>query len=178
MAYRPAREGNLLSLYINNRAGGLIFHRVRSSRRSAHLHRSQQHPPPKQDFSPNAAKLDTNEQMQLASTFSGLALIMGQLAPSRPSSGMQLLEADGGRTSTAGHPRRSAPTPRCAATGFLLQSFDSPTGIKFFLTAEPDAKGLDLVLREVRCECLRERARTPAERARARRCTLTMLTTC
>ena len=29
MAYRPAREGNLLSLYINNRAGGLIFHRVR-----------------------------------------------------------------------------------------------------------------------------------------------------
>ncbi|EOD09033.1 hypothetical protein EMIHUDRAFT_71104 [Emiliania huxleyi CCMP1516] len=106
MAYRPAREGNLLSLYINNRAGGLIFHR---------------------DFSPNAAKLDTNEQMQLASTFSGLALIMGQLAPSRPSSGMQLLEAD----------------------GFLLQSFDSPTGIKFFLTAEPDAKGLDLVLREV-----------------------------
>mmetsp|Transcript_17132 Transcript_17132/g.57679 ORF Transcript_17132/g.57679 Transcript_17132/m.57679 type:complete len:123 (+) Transcript_17132:60-428(+) len=90
MAYRPAREGNLLSLYINNRAGGLIFHR---------------------DFSPNAAKLDTNEQMQLASTFSGLALIMGQLAPSRPSSGMQLLEADGGRTSTAGHPA-GQPPPR------------------------------------------------------------------
>ena len=43
----------LLSLYINNKAGGLIFHR---------------------DFAAHAAKLDTNDHLRLASTFSGLAL--------------------------------------------------------------------------------------------------------
>jgi len=52
---------------------------------------------------------------------------MQQLSPAKGSSGMELLEAD----------------------GFVLQSFDTPTGVKFFVTAEPDAKNLDLVLREV-----------------------------
>jgi len=82
---------------------------------------------PQQDFSATAAKLDTNDHLRLASTFSGLALIMQQLSPAKGSSGMELLEAD----------------------GFVLQSFDTPTGVKFFVTAEPDAKNLDLVLREV-----------------------------
>jgi hypothetical protein len=80
-----------------------------------------------QDFNAAAAKLDTNEHLRLASTFSGLALIMRQLSPTKGSSGMELLEAD----------------------GFVLQSFDTLTGIKFFVTAEPDAKNLDAVLREV-----------------------------
>ena len=86
----------LLSLYINNKAGGLIYHR---------------------DFAAHAAKLDTNDHLRLASTFSGLALIMKQLD----------LECD----------------------GFVLQSFDTLTGLKFFLTADPDSRHLDAVLREV-----------------------------
>ena len=35
------------------------------------------------------------------------------------------------------------------ADGFVLQSFDTLTGLKFFLTADPDSRNLDAVLREV-----------------------------
>ena len=104
--FRPLKNMPLLSLYINNKAGGLIFHR---------------------DFAAHAAKLDTNDHLRLASTFSGLALIMKQLSPVRGSSQMVELEAD----------------------GFVLQSFDTQTGLKFFLTADPDSRHLDAVLREV-----------------------------
>ena len=51
-------------------------------------------------------------------------LILKQLSPVRGSSRMELLEAD----------------------GFVLQSFDTPTGLKFFVTADPDSKRLDEVL--------------------------------
>ena len=77
-----------------------------------------------QDFSPHAAKLDVNVHLRLASTFDSLALILKQLSPVRGSSRMELLEAD----------------------GFVLQSFDTPTGLKFFVTADPDSKRLDEVL--------------------------------
>ena len=53
---------HLLSLYINNKAGGLIFHR---------------------DFSSSAPTHDINEHLRLASTFGGLSLIMQQLSPVR-----------------------------------------------------------------------------------------------
>lgn len=52
---------------------------------------------------------------------------MKQLSPVRGSSQMTELEAD----------------------GFVLQSFDTLTGLKFFLTADPDSRNLDAVLREV-----------------------------
>lgn len=97
----------LLSLYINNKAGGLIYHK---------------------DFAAHAAKLDTNDHLRLASTFSGLALIMKQLSPAKGGSSQMLeLEAD----------------------GFVLQSFDTLTGLKFFVTADPDSRHLDAILREV-----------------------------
>ena len=83
----------LLSLYINNKAGGLIYHRVSSpellfynfcahiaSARSTHI------VPRGQDFAAHAAKLDVNDHLRLASTFNGLALIMKQLSPARGSS--------------------------------------------------------------------------------------------
>lgn len=35
------------------------------------------------------------------------------------------------------------------ADSFVLQSFDTLTGLKFFVTADPDSKKLDAVLREV-----------------------------
>ena len=78
-----------------------------------------------QDFSKEAAKLDTNEQLRLASTFNGLAMIMKELSPVPRSGRMELLEAD----------------------SFVLQSFDTATGLKFFITADPDSKHLDQVRR-------------------------------
>ena len=33
--------------------------------------------------------------------------------------------------------------------GFVLQSFDTLTGLKFFITADPDSRHLDAVLKEV-----------------------------
>ena len=80
-----------------------------------------------QDFAPHAAKLDVNDHLRLASTFNGLALIMKQLSPVKGSSQMLDLECD----------------------GFVLQSFDTLTGLKFFVTADPDSRHLDAVLREV-----------------------------
>ena len=117
----------LLSVYINNKAGGLIYQKVRSHtpitphRPPAHFSELRDHT---QDFSPHAAKLDVNVHLRLASTFDSLALILKQLSPVRGSSRMELLEAD----------------------GFVLQSFDTPTGLKFFVTADPDSKRLDEVL--------------------------------
>ena len=54
-------------------------------------------------------------------------MIMKELSPVQRSSRMELLEAD----------------------TFVMQSFDTPTGLKFFLTADPDSKHLDQVLKEV-----------------------------
>ena len=126
----------LLSLYVNNKAGGLIYHRVRALEDAALrcrgcscqirvvvlgcIRRAQ-------DFASHAAKLDVNDHLRLASTFAGLALIMKQLSPVRGSSRMSELECD----------------------GFVLQSFDTLTGLKFFLTADPDSRHLDAVLKEV-----------------------------
>ena len=80
-----------------------------------------------QDFSSDAAKLDVNDHLRLASTFNSLALINKELSPVRGSSQMELLEAD----------------------SFVLQSFDTLTGLKIFVTAEPESKNLDHVLKEV-----------------------------
>ena len=103
-----------------------------STRRCAHTpithtvrHRTSQNCATTQDFSPHAAKLDVNVHLRLASTFDSLALILKQPSPVRGSSRMELLEADG---------------------FVVLQSFDTPTGLKFFVTADPDSKRLDEVL--------------------------------
>ena len=96
----------LLSMYINNKAGGLIYHK---------------------DFAPHSAKLDVNDHLRLASTLSGLALILKEMSPVKGSSNMLDLECD----------------------SFVLQSFDTPTGLKFFITADPDSRHLDAVLKEV-----------------------------
>ena len=51
-------------------------------------------PNPNQDLSPSAAKLEVNEQLMMASTFNSLSLILKELAPTRGSSRMEVLEAD------------------------------------------------------------------------------------
>ena len=122
-------EMPLLTLYVNNKAGGLIYHRVsaHATLRTPFVAAAPSLPPhtspslASQDFSKEAAKLDTNEQLRLASTFNGLAMIMKELSPVPRSGRMELLEAD----------------------SFVLQSFDTATGLKFFITADPESKHLD-----------------------------------
>jgi trafficking protein particle complex subunit 4 len=80
-----------------------------------------------QDFAAHCPSLDVNDHLRLASTFSGLALIMKQLSPVPGSGKMVELECD----------------------SFVLQSFDTATGLKFFLTADPDSRHIDAVLKEV-----------------------------
>ena len=82
----------LYTLYIVNKAGGLIFNR---------------------DLSP-VAKLATNDYLTNASTFHSLHAIARQVAP----------VASGGITSID-------------AANFALHCLESPTGVKFFVTAKP-----------------------------------------
>ncbi|KAG8462668.1 hypothetical protein KFE25_004644 [Diacronema lutheri] len=98
--------GRLLSLYINNRSGGLIYQR---------------------NLSPAAAKLRDNDQLTVASMLSSLALILQELAPTSGSRPMSSLEAN----------------------GFVLCSYDVPTGLKLVMLAEPGTQGLELLLKAI-----------------------------
>eukprot|EP00013_Stygamoeba_regulata_P001653 CAMPEP_0177636240 /NCGR_PEP_ID=MMETSP0447-20121125/4331_1 /TAXON_ID=0 /ORGANISM="Stygamoeba regulata, Strain BSH-02190019" /LENGTH=186 /DNA_ID=CAMNT_0019138085 /DNA_START=16 /DNA_END=577 /DNA_ORIENTATION=+ len=61
------------SLYIVNKAGGLIYQK---------------------DFSAAAPKLELNDHLRLGSTFHGLHAITSSLSPCGPSSGIKVLETD------------------------------------------------------------------------------------
>lgn len=71
-------------------------------------------------------KLSGNEYLTLASTFHGLHAISSQLAPVI-SGGIERLEAD----------------------TFTLQCYQTPTGLKFFLTAKPGTPSLNSVCKAV-----------------------------
>mmetsp|Transcript_6352 Transcript_6352/g.16237 ORF Transcript_6352/g.16237 Transcript_6352/m.16237 type:complete len:140 (+) Transcript_6352:110-529(+) len=64
--------GRILSLYINNKSGGLIYQR---------------------NFSPRAAELRDNDQMMVSSTFNSITLILQELCPTKGSRPMRVLEA-------------------------------------------------------------------------------------
>ena len=80
----------LLSMYINNKAGGLIYHRVRlgaplrNQRPPSHL---MPHSALAQEFGSNAGakatNKETNDHLLLASTFNSLAVILKELSPVR-----------------------------------------------------------------------------------------------
>ena len=80
----------LLSMYINNKAGGLIYHRVRlgaplrNRRPPSHL---MPHSALAQEFGSNAGakatNKETNDHLLLASTFNSLAVILKELSPVR-----------------------------------------------------------------------------------------------
>lgn len=93
------------SLYIVNKSGGLIFQR---------------------DFG-EAAKLDTNDTLRVASIWHSLHAISAQLSPVAGCDGIQLLS--------------------CSA--FDLHCFQAPTGTKFFVTAPPRSLGSAPLLRVV-----------------------------
>ena len=72
----------LLSLYINNKAGGLIYQKARRPPHMRHCPCCPQRcdlTSSWQNLAPHAVDLDTNEQLRLASTFNGLALILKEV---------------------------------------------------------------------------------------------------
>lgn len=143
--------GRLISLYINNRSGGLIYQRVRPAaraacplwgvrcRRAGGMEASVLAPSlaPRasrarrllrafsvraaalQNLSPSAAKLRDNDQLTVASMLSSIALILKELCPTTGSRPMKTLEAN----------------------GFVLCSYDVPTGLKMVMLAEPGTQG-------------------------------------
>ena len=94
----------LHTLFITNRAGGLIYSKELSS----------------------GARLNGNEYLLLASTFHSLHAISKQLAPV-PSGGLQSVEAP----------------------AFTMHCMESPTGVKFFVTARPGTRDVPAFLKRV-----------------------------
>ncbi|KAE9362484.1 hypothetical protein PF008_g29 [Phytophthora fragariae] len=95
----------LHSLYIINKAGGLIY---------------------QQDLSPAAPKLSSNDHLRLGSTFHSMHAITALAAPTA-SGGIDSLETG----------------------SFRLQCLQTPTGIKFFITAALGTPDLDVALQTV-----------------------------
>ncbi|GMF44298.1 unnamed protein product [Phytophthora fragariaefolia] len=95
----------LHSLYIINKAGGLIY---------------------QQDLSPAAPKLSSNDHLRLGSTFHSMHAIAALAAPTG-SGGIDGLETG----------------------SFRLQCLQTPTGIKFFITAALGTPELDVALQTV-----------------------------
>jgi trafficking protein particle complex subunit 4 len=95
---------SLYTLYIVNKAGGLIYNR---------------------DLSP-VPKLGGNEYLTLASTFHSLHAIAKQLSPVQ-SGGINSVES----------------------VNFTLSCFESPTGIKFFVTSKPKTPDVNGFLKKV-----------------------------
>mmetsp|Transcript_67889 Transcript_67889/g.141544 ORF Transcript_67889/g.141544 Transcript_67889/m.141544 type:complete len:136 (-) Transcript_67889:58-465(-) len=71
--------------------------------------------------------LGVNECLRLASTFHSMHAIAGRLTPAGPVTGIESVEAD----------------------TFRLQCFQTPTGIKFIMLAEPMISNLDSLLRQI-----------------------------
>lgn len=78
------------------------------------------------DLNPGSAKMSGNEVLMAASTFHSLHAISKQLSPVA-SGGIQAVEAP----------------------GFTLHCFESPTGVKFFVSSKPKASEAPGFLRKV-----------------------------
>lgn len=72
-------------------------------------------------------RMTTNEKIFLASMFYPLFAIASQLSPEPKSSGIEILEAD----------------------TFKLHCFQTLTGVKFIIVAEPTQVGLDILLKKI-----------------------------
>lgn len=71
--------------------------------------------------------MTTNDKIILASTFYPLFAIASQLSPEPKSSGIEILEAD----------------------TFKLHCFQTLTGVKFMVVAEPIQAGLEVLLKKI-----------------------------
>jgi hypothetical protein len=124
------QQYEVFSLYIINRAGGLVFH---------------------EDFSPAVPKLPTNDYLFLASTFHGLHAIMTQsIAGNIP-----VRNAASGATSSKAaqqalqHAAAAKGMVTMQARHFTLQSYQTLTGVKFFMTATPNMPHMARMLRDI-----------------------------
>jgi len=80
------------------------------------------------EFAEEARKLTMNDHLRLAGTFYGLYAITSNVTPTKgTSTGLQVLETD----------------------GFRLQSYQSPTGIVFYLTGHPGRGNYDHLLKQI-----------------------------
>lgn len=73
------------------------------------------------------SKMTTNEKIFLASMFYPLFAIASQLSPEPKSSGIEILEAD----------------------TFKLHCFQTLTGVKFMVVAEPQQQGMEVLLKKI-----------------------------
>lgn len=81
----------------------------------------------KRDLSADAPKLKVNDSLRLVSTFHSLHAIAGRIACVPPRTGIELVETD----------------------TFRMHCYQSLTGLKFLLTADPNATNLESVLHQV-----------------------------
>ncbi|KAG2426000.1 hypothetical protein HXX76_013371 [Chlamydomonas incerta] len=96
---------SVYSLYVINKSGGLIYNR---------------------DFT-EAARVDTNDSLRLASIWHSLHAIAQQLSPVPGCTGIELLEAD----------------------TFNLHCFQTLTGTKFLLVVDPHASFIPALLQRI-----------------------------
>ena len=78
-------------------------------------------------FVPSYEGMSSNDHLRLASTFHGLHAFSCTLSPVVASSGIQELECD----------------------TFRLRSYQTPTGLKFYVVAHPDTSNLAGLLQDV-----------------------------
>ncbi|KAJ1490822.1 trafficking protein particle complex subunit 4 [Baffinella frigidus] len=78
-------------------------------------------------FAPEHKPLSVNDSLRLASTFHSMHAIAGRLTPVGAPAGIDTVEAD----------------------SFRLQCFQTPTGMKFLMLAEPRVANLDALLRQM-----------------------------
>ncbi|TPX47685.1 hypothetical protein SeMB42_g03238 [Synchytrium endobioticum] len=97
----------ILSLYVINKAGGLIYQKDYAQGR--------------------LAKLTSNEYLVLAGTFHGVHAIASKISPVPKSSGIELLEGD----------------------TFKATCFQTLTGTKFLLFADPNHPNCEMILRRI-----------------------------
>ncbi|KAI8813377.1 Sybindin-like protein [Cladochytrium replicatum] len=79
------------------------------------------------EFAEGLAKLSTNEYLVLAGTFHGVHAITSRISPVPNSTGIEMLQAD----------------------TFKLHCFQTATGTKFLLAADPNHQNVDAALRRV-----------------------------
>ncbi|KAL7754473.1 hypothetical protein RI367_000454 [Sorochytrium milnesiophthora] len=101
----------ILSLWIINKAGGLVYQKDFAQPSSTS----------------GLAKLSSNDYLVLAGTFHGIHAITSRISPVPHSSGIELLETD----------------------AFKMACFQTLTGTKFLITAEPTQQNMEQVTRRI-----------------------------
>ncbi|GJJ71221.1 trafficking protein particle complex subunit 4 [Entomortierella parvispora] len=96
----------IFSIYIINKAGGLVYNK---------------------DYSEGLSKLTSNEYLVLAGTFHGVHAITSKISPVPGSSGIEMLETD----------------------SFRIHCFQTLTGTKFLLVADPQQPSIDHTMKKI-----------------------------